>query len=31
MLKDPDSTRIVKTLPLPPQKPFDSNKLYKDY
>lgn len=31
LLKDPNGTRIVKTLPLPPQKPFDSSLLLKEH
>ena len=30
MLKNPENTRVVSTLPLPPQKPFDSHRIFID-
>ena len=30
LLKDPNNTRMVKTLPLPPQKPLATDQIFKD-
>lgn len=30
LLKDPNSTRIVKALPLPPQRPLATEQIFKD-
>jgi hypothetical protein len=30
VLKDPTNSRVVKTLPLPPQKPLSTEQIFKD-
>lgn len=30
LLKDPSGTRVVKTLPLPPQKPLPTEQIFKE-
>lgn len=30
LLKDPNNSRVVKTLPLPPQRPLTNQQIFKD-